>query len=95
VLCGKLNALLKLLPLFCNTGCVVPPSPVRKGRLLLFIRPLLLLFWGTPLFIGRFAPLGLANGTWPVTAGLLTMPVTALVEGFVPPRMSCMKKLKV
>lgn len=61
---GKLIPLLaKLLPLFCTTFGVVPLRPVRKGMLLLFIRPLLLLFWGTPLLTGSTAPLGLANGT--------------------------------
>lgn len=40
---------------------------------------------------GSTAPLGLAKGTWPLTAGLVTIPVTAPAEGFDPPRMSCMK----
>ena len=47
--------------LLLKTLAVVPPSPVRKGRLLLLRIPPLLLFCGTPLFRGRFAPLGLAS----------------------------------
>lgn len=44
-------------------------------------------------FVGRTAPLGLAKGTWPLTAGLVTIPVTARAEGLEPPSMSCMKNV--
>lgn len=46
-----------LLLLFWITFDVVPLRPVRKGKLLLLIMPLL------PLLTGRTAPLGLAKGT--------------------------------
>lgn len=44
-------------------------------------------------FVGSTAPLGLAKGTWPLTAGLVTIPVTARAEGLEPPSMSCMKNV--
>lgn len=68
-----------------------PLRPVRKGILLLLMSALLPLLRGTPFLTGSTAPLGLAKGTWPLTAGLVTIPVTAPAEGFDPPRMSCMK----
>lgn len=80
--------------LFCNTLAATPESPVKKGTLLLLIIPSLLLFCGMPLVTGKFAPFGLAKGTCPLTAGLLTTPVTALAVGFDPPTMSCMKKVR-
>lgn len=46
-----------------------------------------------PFPIGTTAPLGLAKGTWPLTAGLVTIPVTAVAEGFDPPIMSCRKNV--
>lgn len=55
----------------------------------------MLLFDGTPLLTGRFAPLGLANGSWPLRAAFATTPVTALAVGFEPPSISCIKKTKV
>lgn len=64
---------------------MVPLSPVRKGTLLSLMRPELPLFCGTPLSMGRLAPLGFAKGTWALSAGLVTMPVTARAEGFEPP----------
>lgn len=82
------------LPLFCPMFDENPLRPVRKGMLLLFTIPPLALLVGRPLFTGRTAPLGLAKGTCPPTAGLATMPVTAMAEGWVPPRMSCMKKVR-
>lgn len=55
----------------------------------------MLLLDGKPLLTGRFAPLGLANGSWPLRAGFATTPVTALAVGFEPPSMSCIKKTRV
>lgn len=87
--------LLLLLPLlFCPKLDANPLSPVRKGTLLLFTIPPLALLVGTPLFTGRTAPFGFAKGTWPPTAGLATIPVTAMAEGRLPPSMSCMKKVR-
>ena len=71
-----------------------PPRPARKGRLLLFIVPLLEFVMGTPLLAGMMAPFGLAKGICPFTAELVTTPVTALADGFEPPSKSCMKKDK-
>lgn len=73
------------MPLFWKTLEVVPLKPVIKG---------ILLPW-TPLLRGRKTPLGLANGSWLLILGLLTMPVTGLAEGLDPPSMSCMKKVKL
>lgn len=81
--------------MFCRMFEVVPPRPTRSGTLLLLRIPLLLLLDGTPLLTGRFAPLGLANGSWPLRAEFATTPVTALAVGFEPPSISCIKKTKV
>lgn len=80
--------------MFCRMLEVVPPSPTRSGTLLLLRIPLLLLLDGRPLLTGRFAPLGLANGSWPLRAEFATTPVTALAVGFEPPSISCIKKTK-
>lgn len=60
---AKTLLLLLLLLLFWKTFEVVPPRPVRNGRLLLLRTPLFPSSCETPLLTGRFAPLGLAKGT--------------------------------
>jgi hypothetical protein len=90
--CGRIPPAKTGMPLPGLTALVAPPRPVRKGMLLLSTAPVVPEFTFMPPLSGRTAPLvGRAKGRCPITTVLSTVPATMRTDGFVPPRMSCMK----
>lgn len=87
-------ATLLLLPVFCRNVLVwVPVRPVRSGALFGFMRllRLLMLISGVPPWSGKKLLFGWEKGM-PLISVRAMIPATILFDGWVPPRMSCMKK---